>query len=71
MINWTNCSVVESNKQVLGGSPVIVGTRIPVSAVFENLEGGASIEEIIAWFPGLKERDVKELLRFAAKSAAA
>ena len=71
MMDWTNCSVVESNEGVVSGAPVIVGTRIPLSAVFENLEGGASIPEIVEWFPGVSEDQIREILRFAANSAAA
>jgi len=56
---------------VLGGAPVVRGTRIPVSTIFLNMEAGASIAELVEWFPGLGKGDVKELLRFAAESAAA
>lgn len=70
-IRWSSCEVVESSSEVLGGAPVVRGTRIPVSAIFENLEGGATIAELVEWFPGLQEKDVKEILRFAAQSAAA
>ena len=70
-MDWTSCSVVESNEGVVSGAPVIVGTRIPLSAVFENLEGGASIQDIVEWFPGITEDQVREILRFAANSSAA
>jgi len=70
-MDWTNCSVVERTEGVVSGAPVIAGTRIPLSAVFENLEGGASIEEIVEWFPGISEDQVREILRFAANSSAA
>jgi len=70
-IRWSNCEVVDSSSEVLSGAPVVRGTRIPVSAIFQNMEAGASISELVEWFPGLSEEDIKELLRFAAESAAA
>lgn len=68
---WSNCNVVQVKAEVLGGAPTIKGTRIPVSAIFENMESGATIEELVEWFPGLTGSDVRELLKFAAESAAA
>ena len=70
-MDWSQCSVVEANENIVGGAPVIIGTRIPLSAVFENLEGGATISEIVEWFPGITEVQIREILRFAANSAAA
>ena len=70
-MDWTSCEVVESNTGIMSGVPVIVGTRIPVSAIFENIEGGATIEEIVEWFPGINKEQIREILRFTAKSAAA
>ena len=55
----------------MSGAPVITGTRIPVAAIFENIEGGASIQDIVSWFPGITEEQIREVLRFTAKSAAA
>jgi len=70
-MDWSQCAVVEINGNIVGGAPVIIGTRIPLSAVFENLEGGASISEIVEWFPGVNEFQIREILRFVADSAAA
>lgn len=70
-MNWTNCVVVESNSKIMSGAPVITGTRIPVAVIFENIEGGASIQDIVSWFPGISEEQIREVLRFTAKSAAA
>jgi uncharacterized protein (DUF433 family) len=47
---------------------VFRGTRIPVSAVFENLEDGLTIEEIVQMFDGLKQEQAKAVLEFAAQS---
>ena len=70
-IIWTHCEVVESRPNVLSGVPVIRGTRIPVSTIFENMESGATIDELVEWFPGLTDGDVRNLLKFAAESSAA
>jgi uncharacterized protein (DUF433 family) len=71
MMLWTDCPVVETNPAVMSGVPVMRGTRIPVATVFENIEGGATIEQVVEWFPGLVIDDVKAVLRFVAASAAA
>ena len=46
-LDWSQCPAVESVPGRLGGAWVFRDTRMPVSAVFDNLEAGASIEEII------------------------
>ncbi|HWZ45666.1 MAG TPA: DUF433 domain-containing protein [Candidatus Saccharimonadales bacterium] len=52
----------------LGGAWVFSGTRMPVSVVFENLESGASIENILEWFPGITREQIETVLEFTAKS---
>jgi len=70
-MNWENCEEVEVNPNIIGGSPAVKGTRVPVAAIFDNLEGGASISEVVEWFPGVTQHQIKVILRFAAKSSAA
>jgi len=41
---------------------------MPVSAIFENLEAGANIDDIIEWFDGLDRAQVKAVIEFAARS---
>jgi uncharacterized protein (DUF433 family) len=41
---------------------------MPVSAIFENLEAGASIDDIMEWFDGLDREQVKAVIEFAARS---
>jgi len=55
----------------VSGAWVFQGTRIPVAAVFENLEDGLAIDEIVQMFDGLTREQVKEVLDFAAQSLAA
>ncbi len=44
------------------------GTRVPVSALFENLESGATLEEFLAWFPGVTRSQAESVLEHAARS---
>ena len=69
-LDWSECPVVESVPGRLRGAWVFRDTRMPVSAVFQNLEAGATIDEITEWFDIPKEQIV-EVLEFAARSVAA
>ena len=44
-------SAVHSDPEILGGTPVFVGTRVPLQALIDYLEGGHSIEEFLDDFP--------------------
>jgi uncharacterized protein (DUF433 family) len=47
---------------------VLKGTRMPVSAIFENLEAGANIDDIMQWYAGLDREQVKAVIEFAVRS---
>jgi uncharacterized protein (DUF433 family) len=66
-LDWSQCSVVESIPGKVSGAWVFTGTRMPVSLVFENLEAGATIDEIMDWFHLTREQIVA-VLEFAARS---
>ena len=70
MIDWSTCPVVERDRSRVSGVWVFRGTRVPVSAVFENLEDDASIQDFVEWFPGVSLGQVREVLEHAARSAA-
>jgi uncharacterized protein (DUF433 family) len=70
ILDWSQCDAVESVPGRLGGAWVFRNTRMPVSAVFENLEAGATIDEITEWFH-ISRQQVVEVLEFAARSVAA
>jgi uncharacterized protein (DUF433 family) len=70
VLDWSQCPAVESVPGRLNGAWVFRNTRMPVSAVFENLEAGATVDEIVDWFHISKEQ-VVEVLEFAARSVAA
>ena len=67
-LDWSECPAVESVPGKVSGAWVFRGTRIPVSAVFENLEDGLTIDEIVQMFDGLTREQVKSVLDFAAHS---
>jgi len=58
-LDWSKCSALESVPGELSGAWVFRGTRIPVLAVFENLEDGLSIDELVALYDGLTREQVK------------
>ena len=66
-LDWSQCPAVESIPGKVSGAWVFRGTRMPVATVFENLEVGASIEEIVEWFDVTPEQ-IKAVLEFAARS---
>ena len=68
MINWTQCDAVEQDVEKVSGAWVFRGTRVPVTALFENLEGGASIDDFLSWFPGVTREQVVAVLEYAIKS---
>ena len=55
----------------VSGAWVLRGTRMPVSAIFENIEAGASINDIMDWFDGLDREQVKAVIEFAASQTPA
>ena len=69
MIDWSTCPAVERDPERCSGAWVFRSTRVPVSALFENLEDGASVSEFIEWFPGVTEQHVRAVLEHAARSA--
>jgi uncharacterized protein (DUF433 family) len=66
-LDWSQCTTVESIPGKVSGAWVFRGTRMPVATVFENLEAGASIEDIMEWFDLTREQ-VTTVLDFAARS---
>ena len=67
-LDWSQCPVVESVPGKVSGAWVSKGTRMPVSAIFENIESGASIDDIMQWYEGLDREQVKAVIEFAVRS---
>jgi uncharacterized protein (DUF433 family) len=66
-LDWTKCAAVESVPGRVSGAWVFRGTRLPVATIFENLEDGLTIEEIMEQFDVTREQ-VTAVLDFAARS---
>ena len=66
-LDWSQCPVVESIPGKVSGAWVFKDTRMPGYIVFENLESGATIDEITEWFH-LKREQVVAVLEFAVRS---
>ena len=67
-LDWSQCPAVESIPGKMSGAWVLCGTRMPVAAIFENIEAGASIDDIMEWFDGLDRKQVKAVIEFAVRS---
>jgi uncharacterized protein (DUF433 family) len=70
MLDWSNCPEVERVEGKLSGAWVFKGTRVPVRALFENLESGATIEQFLEWFPGVTLDQAAAVLSHAEQSLA-
>ncbi len=68
MLDWTTCLAVERDPERLSGAWVFRGSRVPVSALFENLESGATLDQFLAWFPGVSRTQAEAVLEHAARS---
>lgn len=66
MNNWSTCPAVECDPQKVSGAWVFRGTRVPVSALFENLEDGAQLSDFVTWFPGVTVQQARAVLEHAA-----
>ena len=67
-LDWSNCAAVESVPGKVSGAWMFRGTRMPVAAVFENLEDGLTIDEVVELYDGLTREQVQAVLEFAAQS---
>lgn len=70
MSHWQDCDAVEHDSAKVSGAWVFHGTRVPVSALFENLRAGATVAEFLKWFPGVTPQQVEAVFDHEAASAA-
>ena len=68
MLDWNQCPTVERVPGKVSGVWLFKGTRVPVKALFENLEDGAGVDDFLRWFPGVKREQVLAVLEFAERS---
>ena len=60
--------VVHSDPEILSGTPVFVGTRVPVQTFVEYLEGGYSVDEFLDNFPSVRREQLNAFLEQAAQA---
>ena len=68
LLDWSQCPAVESIPDKVSGAWVLRNTRMPVATIFENLEAGANIDDILAWYDGLDRDQVKAVIKCSARS---
>ena len=68
MLDWSNCAAVERVPGKVSGAWLFKGTRVPVAALFENLEGGATVDDFLEWFQGVGPEQVESVLKHAEQS---
>ena len=56
-------SVIHSDPEILGGTPVFIGTRVPVQSLFDHLEAGDSIDDFLEGFPSVRRDQVIAVLK--------
>jgi uncharacterized protein (DUF433 family) len=71
MLDWSDCSAIERSSGKSSGAWLFKGTRVPVRALFENLEGGASINDFLEWFPGVRREQVHAVLAHVRQTLSA
>ena len=69
MIDWQSCKSVERDPDRVSGVWVFRGTRVPLAALFQNLEDGAELTDFVQWFPGVTLNQARDVLEHAANSA--
>jgi uncharacterized protein (DUF433 family) len=70
MSDWSLCAAVERSPDKLSGAWTFRLTRVPVKALFENLEDGATVDQFLEWFPGVTREQALAVLAFAEASLA-
>ena len=68
MLDWNACPAVDRSEDKVSGAWVFRNTRVPVKALFENLESGATIDQFLEWFPGVTREQVQAVLEFAGRT---
>jgi uncharacterized protein (DUF433 family) len=66
-MRWEN--VVTTNPEIMGGTPVFTGTRVPVESLIQHLSAGDSLDDFLEGFPGVKREQATAFLQFALDAA--
>jgi len=67
MMDWSQCPAVERIPGKVSGAWLFKDTRVPVKALFENIEGGATVQEFLEWFPGVTRTQIDAVLEYAQR----
>jgi uncharacterized protein (DUF433 family) len=70
MLDWNECPAVERVPGKVSGAWLFKSTRVPVTALFDNLEDGATVTDFLEWFPGVTREQVETVLTHASRSLA-
>ena len=70
IIDWQTCPTVDRSPGKVSGAWLFCGTRVPVRALFENLEDGARVDDFLQWFPGVTRAQVEAVLEHTVASLA-
>ncbi len=68
MIDWSLCPAVERSPDRVSDAWVFRSTRVPVTALFQNIEDGAQVSEFLEWFPGVTREQIRLVLEHASRS---
>jgi uncharacterized protein (DUF433 family) len=68
MIDWSSCPAVERDPDRVSGAWLFRGTRVPVTALFQNLEDGVQLAEFVELFPGVTLDQARAVLEHASQS---
>ena len=67
-MDWSQCPAVEQSAGKVSGAWLFRDTRVPVKALFENLEDRATVDQFLEWFPGVTREQVESVIEFTAAS---
>jgi uncharacterized protein (DUF433 family) len=68
MLDWSTCAAVERTPGKVSGEWLFTNTRVPVRALFENIAGGARVDDFLEWFPAVTREQVELVLRYTKQS---
>jgi uncharacterized protein (DUF433 family) len=68
MLDWNQCAAVERVPGKVSGAWVFKGTRVPVEALFQNIEDGACVDDFLEWFPGVTREQIDAVLDHTERS---
>lgn len=68
MLDWAQCPAVERIPGKVSGAWLFKDTRVPVKTLFENIEGGATVQEFLEWFPGVTREQIEAVLEYAQRT---